>query len=513
MRRSLYTFPILQLWLLIILLVSSSMGVSRPRGKKKIVAKEMKESNICDIQNQQTAMYCYCKEDLQNATSADCWVMSKLDRDDPLWDYFKSQIYLETLVFTVRQIDVLDYVPTALLRQLKNLHTLKIMYANIYEITEHTFSNFGFASLNLDRNMIIALQKNAFENMRNLTELSLQENRITDINREAFVNLPVLRKLSLHQNNISTIRDKTFKHLNLLQELELSSNQITSITHETFYGLRNLQRLNLRNNQIAMIGKRNFAEMPGLIELELDQNVITYISERAFDGMHDLQKLRLSENLLVKLPQDFLAGAPNVRFLDLRENALKTMTFDNIKPIVTNLYSINSDFFLSDNELICDCKLAWIWGLRNETKNTHLRDTLEELTCFIESNNVSQKNNNEGHFGRFPKEYSADYSRNDGNEYKKADDRVDDENYSSNSNDKVNKCCIKHLFDLKPEELPCPELSREDLMASEQPSNRHENARVGSGSSWFSSGSISVQADRFVLAALSLLTLSMLFST
>lgn len=39
---------------------------------------------------------------------------------------------------------------------------------------------------------------------------------------------------------------------------------------------------------------------------------------------------------------------------------------------------------------------------------------------------------------------------------------------------------IKHLFELKLEELPCPEPSREDLMASEQPSSRHEHAHMGS---------------------------------
>lgn len=46
------------------------------------------------------------------------------------------------------------------------------------------------------------------------------------------------------------------------------------------------------------------------------------------------------------------------------------------------------------NKLICDCKLAWIWGLRNETKNVKLRDSLEELTCFLESNNATLKMNN-----------------------------------------------------------------------------------------------------------------------
>lgn len=185
MRQFLYTSLILQLLLLIILLVPSSLAVSRPRGKKKIVAKEAKEMNICDVQAQQAPMYCYCNNNgLQNATNANCWVMSKLERDDPMWSYFTSQIHLKELTFTVRQIDSLDYVPSQLLHQLKNLHTVIFQYAKFHEIVEHTFSNLvGIVKINLNRNMIVTLHKNAFENMRNLTDINLDENRISEINR------------------------------------------------------------------------------------------------------------------------------------------------------------------------------------------------------------------------------------------------------------------------------------------------------------------------------------------
>lgn len=189
MRQFLYTSFILQLLLLTILLVSSSLAVTRQlRGKKKIIAEETKESkeqNICDIQVQQTPMYCYCNNnDLQNATNANCWVLSKLDSDDPIWSYFASQIRLKELTFKVRHTDSLDYVPIQLLHQLKNLHTVVIQYAKFYEIVEHTFSNLiGIVKLNLNRNMIVTLHKNAFENMRDLTVINLDENRISEINR------------------------------------------------------------------------------------------------------------------------------------------------------------------------------------------------------------------------------------------------------------------------------------------------------------------------------------------
>ncbi|KAF7380589.1 hypothetical protein HZH68_016454 [Vespula germanica] len=164
--------------------------------------------------------------------------------------------------------------------------------------------------------------------------------------KDVFVNLPKLKTLYLNNNNVSTIHDKAFKHLMNLEELQMTNNQITVITRESFHGLRNLKRLDLRSNLISMIGDRSFVEMPELTELELDQNSIEYISEKAFDGMRNLKKLRLSENRLVTLEPDFLSGAPGIYFLDLRDNILKTVSFNNIKPIVTNLYNSTSYFYL-----------------------------------------------------------------------------------------------------------------------------------------------------------------------
>lgn len=184
MRQFLYIFLILQL--LTILFASSSLAVTRQlRGKKKVVTKETKEINICDVQVQQAPIYCYCNNNgLQNATNANCWVMSKLERDNPMWSSFTSQIHLKDLTFTVRQIDSLDYVPSQLLHQLKNLRTVTFQYANFHEIVEHTFSNLiDIVKINLNRNMIFTLHKNAFENMRDLTVINLDENHISEINR------------------------------------------------------------------------------------------------------------------------------------------------------------------------------------------------------------------------------------------------------------------------------------------------------------------------------------------
>ncbi|KAF7380590.1 hypothetical protein HZH68_016455 [Vespula germanica] len=161
------------------------------------------------------------------------------------------------------------------------------------------------------------------------------------------------------------------------------------------------------------------------------------------------------------------------------------------------------------NKLICDCNLAWIWGLRNETKNTKLRDTLEELTCLLESNDTATpkidnddlERNQELEIARNPDTYLADNTRNGNNENKNSyladivnesyDDsgaEYEDSELDNNSQPKMEILdgkvyYVKHLFDLKLEDLPCPETTREDLMASEQPSSRHENSPVDSSGS------------------------------
>ncbi|XP_043251281.1 connectin [Colletes gigas] len=532
MRQLPWIFVFLQVLLLTSLLSSSRSASTRSRGKKK-VAKETKEVNICEIEDPHVPIYCYCNDNVvRNATEAKCLVLSSLDPNDPSWDYFDSQIYLQELTFNVKMLDSLDYIPTQLLRQLKNLQKITFHYAKIAELPDYVFSNLStITDIDLNKNSITALKTHAFENMKSLRVVSLNENRITEINRHTFVNLPSMKSLLLAHNNISTMHDKAFKHLTTLEELELSDNRIKVITGDSFHGLRNLVRLDLRNNLLDMIGGRTFIEMPSLQELELDSNKIVYISDKALEGLRNLRKLSLSDNKLATLEPDFLAGAPGVYFLDLRDNQLKTITFDNVKPIVTNMYNVTSHFYLNGNKLICDCKLAWIWGLRNETKNRKLRNALEKLTCFLESNNASQKINNadlewneDFKIARNPKEYVPESLRTAnieddnaylGDEYE-TEDGYEDSNFDFQSKVQLiegKSMQMKNLFELKMEELPCPEPSREDLMASEQPSSRHENAPVGSsGSIWFSSSAKTIHLELPVLVYPFILLLSLLFT-
>ncbi|XP_051160091.1 connectin-like isoform X2 [Leptopilina boulardi] len=522
---------VLELCLLILAITTSEGAKTKLKNIKKLSkeVKEIKEVDICDLQKLEAPFFCYCNGvGVKNVTDTNCLIFDKFEEVNPLWNHFESQIFTEKLTFKVRLPNGnLTYIPTQVLKQLKHVHILIIEYAKIHKLQENVFSNYtAMNEISLMRNSITSLAEYAFNNMKNLIFINLDENQITEIRRLSFVNLPSLKKLMINKNNITTIYAQAFSYLNTLQELELNGNQISVITRDMFNGLRSLQKLDLRNNLVHMIGEESFMEMPELQELQLDQNMIEYISQKALAGMRNLKVLKLSENKLAALDPDFLSQAPGVNFLDLRDNLLKTMTFDNVKPIVTNLYNNISYFYLNGNKLICDCKLQWIWGLRNETRNIKLRENLEELTCFLESKNASVKSvkdaerNSALAIARNPDEYMFDNLK-EGN--RGTNDYLDDAtNYDDSYEDEEKEVqksptkmeiidgkvgYMKELFQLKPEDLPCPEPSREDLMASEQPSSRHANAAVGSaGIFFFSSGKIhyvsqSVLALSFLVAS------------
>ncbi|XP_044581682.1 connectin-like isoform X2 [Cotesia glomerata] len=462
--------------------------------------------NICNLEQRQVPIFCTCDADkIGNATEANCVILDVLKPDDIIWNYFMSQPLLEKLSFKVRIGGIMSHVPTKAIRSLTQLKQINFRHANFEEITEGAFANEpSVIVVDIAECGIKQLKSHAFVNMTNIDFINLDDNQIVEINREVFVNLPVLKKLFINRNNITSLHDRAFKHLTSLLELELSNNNIEVITTEHFIGLKSLVSLSLRSNKIAMLGEHTFIEMQELQKLEIDNNLIEYIHPKAFENMRNLRTLNLSSNKLKYLAADIFTGALSINNLDLQNNTLVRVTFDNIKPIITNFYGVSSYLSLDDNQLTCDCNLAWIKGLRNETTNQKLKDSLDLLTCFEEQNGTLQASqtmeNDNAHVtsGKSKTGEISDINKSkgkhrihDANNYMKDNANNDNEHSSYlDSTSKFNReklvngkvGYMKNLFDVKVEE-PCPEQSRDDPMASEQPSNHRENAAVASSAS------------------------------
>ncbi|CAB3247066.1 unnamed protein product [Arctia plantaginis] len=343
--------------------------------------------NVCDIKDRRSKVHCYCDSNKPKlATRADCWVFGGgITEEDLVWPSFSSQSEIEHLMFNVRSDDALTFIPAKAIIRLDRLKHISIQFGTIKRIPPYAFTNSStIRQIVLKSNKINILEKHSFSQMMMLSNLSLDENQISELKRDVLFGLPNLHVLHLSNNNLSLIHEGCFKHLNNLIELNLESNYISVVTREMLEGLENLSRLNLRSNKLTMIGNLAFTELWGLKELMIDNNAIEYISERAFGGLTQLRKLTLSGNKLTTFYEDILEDIRSLVVLDLRFNLLEVISYETIRSVVENDKAASTAVYLEGNPLTCDCRLSWIYTLRNETRDFTLKQALEKISCITD---------------------------------------------------------------------------------------------------------------------------------
>ncbi|KAH8379929.1 hypothetical protein KR009_008096 [Drosophila setifemur] len=361
---------------------SGSTGYSGP----------MDSTGFCTRRRDMKLM-CYCTPDENHVPvqKAECWVFSEgLHQNDTTWTRFYQQKRLRELKFVIQNNARLDYIPTMIIEPLKNLSSIVIEYSQVEIVKSYAFANLPFLErIILNNNHIMALDQDAFSNHIRLRELNLEHNQIFEMDRYAFRNLPLCERLFLNNNNISTLHEGLFADMARLTYLNLAHNQINVLTSEIFRGLGNLNVLKLTRNNLNFIGDTVFAELWSLSELELDDNRIERISERALDGLNTLKTLNLRNNLLKKIDNGLLRGTPALLSINVQANKLETLTFYTFQPIMDNLVNSTSELLVSDNKFICDCRLQWIFELKNRTRHLQLRDSLEEMLCTLHEPKLS----------------------------------------------------------------------------------------------------------------------------
>lgn len=342
--------------------------------------------NLCNLA-QEEPMYCRCSSEHfeADATGVVCYVGKPLTGSHAVFQALRRQKALVSVTFTVYGEDYrLDFVPTDSLRQLGRLEKLRFTDCNLGVLhTRALYKLSALTLLQLEGNDIIDLQPDAIAHLPRLEKLELGENKLRHVKVGWFSRLPSLTGLFLGRNQIEYVEDLAFAELGALRELELGDNFIHVVTNRTFKGLAQLTRLDLYRNKLTRLDAGIFVSMPLLEELDLKLNQISIIDPLAFDGLARLRYIYLASNQLRILPADMFVGAPNLNLVDLEQNQLVTLTWRTIH----NLKYLESDedfhMGLTGNQMACDCRLAWILRLENQTLSEKFRRELRHVSCVL----------------------------------------------------------------------------------------------------------------------------------
>ncbi|NWV39977.1 TLR5 protein, partial [Grantiella picta] len=330
-------------------------------------------------------------------------------------------------------------------------------FYNLKNPDRSTFAGLGRSNLtffDISEGYIFSLNSLIFQSLDKLVSLNLFKNKINQIERQAFFGLGNLKILNLSSNLLGELYDYTFEGLRSVMYIDLQQNHIGMIMNESFRKLVNLQIIDLRDNAIktlpsfphltsALFGdnklvsaadraitakhldlERNWLENLGdlyilfripdlqyiflkqnrfsycekstnaiennqLIYMDLGENMLQLVWERdkcldVFGALSKLQVLHLNNNYLSALPQEIFSGLTSLKGLNLASNLLSYLSPGLFPQSLTNLNLSGNQLFspepelfmtlsildITHNNYVCDCGLKSLLVWLNETNVT-----------------------------------------------------------------------------------------------------------------------------------------------
>ncbi|NWY59100.1 TLR5 protein, partial [Chionis minor] len=312
-----------------------------------------------------------------------------------------------------------------------DLRLFDISNGYIFSLNSLIFQNLGnLELLNLFKNKINQIQRQAFFGLGNLKILNLSSNLLGELYDYTFEGLHSVMCIDLQQNHIGMIGDKSFSKLVSLKIIDLRDNAIKklpSFPHLTtaFLGdnklmsifgtkiaatylilernwLSNLgdlyilfqvpdvQYIFLKQNRFSYCVKSdNVIENNQLIYMDLGENMLQLVWETdscldVFGALSKLQVLHLNNNYLSSLPQEIFRGLTSLKGLNLASNLLTHLSPGLFPQSLTNLNLSGNQLFspepevfmtlsvldITHNKYVCDCTLKSLLVWLNETNVT-----------------------------------------------------------------------------------------------------------------------------------------------
>ncbi|KAM6433462.1 toll-like receptor 5 [Rhynochetos jubatus] len=292
-------------------------------------------------------------------------------------------------------------------QSLGSLEVLNLFKNKINQIHRQAFFGLGnLKTLNLSSNLLGELYDYSFEGLDSVMYIDLQQNHIGIISGKSFSNLVSLKIIDLRDNAIKKI--PSFPHLtsaflgdNKLMSavgtaivatyLELERNWLANLGDlYILFQVPDVQYIFLKQNRLSYCEKSdNVIENNQLIYMDLGENMLQLVWERGlcldvFRALSKLQVLHLNNNYLSALPREIFRGLTSLKRLNLASNLLSHLSpglfpqsLANLNLSGNQLFSPEPEVFMTlsilditHNKYVCDCTLKSLLAWLNETNVT-----------------------------------------------------------------------------------------------------------------------------------------------
>uniref|UniRef100_A0A6M2DWJ4 Putative leucine-rich repeat neuronal protein 3 n=1 Tax=Xenopsylla cheopis TaxID=163159 RepID=A0A6M2DWJ4_XENCH len=226
--------------------------------------------------------------------------------------------------------------------------------------------------LNLRQNKILKIEKEAFKNLENLTELDLSSNRLTS-------------KLFIPEIFVGKYQPTEYEPIKL-KVLRLGNNMLHTLDPDLFEHLPTLEVLSLESNAFKVIDVQTETAISGLLHLQhLDMSYMDLESlpKNLLHTPKDLKTLNLTGNLFTKLPEG-LRYAQSLTYLNLNENPIISIEGGNIFPNMSSLEVLHMCYM---NELTS----VGPSGLRGLTRLKELHMNNNPHLKYLDENALSRR--------------------------------------------------------------------------------------------------------------------------
>lgn len=179
--------------------------------------------------------------------------------------------------------------------------------------------------LDLSRNLITDLPRNAFEGLTELKCINLAYNRLFVTPFQAFRALINIEQMDLSHNKLLSVLDNYFAMNAKLKVLLLQYNAIEKLSQYSLFGLSNLHHLDVSYNQLLTIDRSAFDSLIKLDTLNLRGNNLTIIPTMLFGALKQMQRLDISENNFKILPNGVFASQYKLKQLFIENSSIEKL--------------------------------------------------------------------------------------------------------------------------------------------------------------------------------------------